>query len=76
MEKEIARRRHYCTAGSIMVELEELVKLTPENDPHIVNVEISPIVHASENIGGLVDVMVLKEETLTDGSIVYNIDIY
>ncbi len=72
---KIAERPFFNTAHSLIKALEELVALTPESDAIIVDVAIAPHGPNSE-LAGITDKAHLYEETLSDGSKVYNIEIY
>jgi hypothetical protein len=73
---ELAKITYFNTAGGLVKAIEEAVMLTPEMDALIVNVEIAPQTDwqgGTDYEGGQV---VLFEETLSDGSKVYNIEVY
>lgn len=71
---KIAERKHTGTAQSIIQELAWLVGQTPEKDADIVYVQIAPLLTYD---GGTKeqDTIELFEETLSDGSKVYNIEL-
>lgn len=73
---KIAERKHTGTVQSIIQELAWLVGETPEKDADIVYVAIAPQVDYQGGTNGLADTIELFEETLTDGSKVYNIELY
>lgn len=73
---KIVEVTYFNNAHGLLSAIEQMVALTPENDPLIVNVEIAPQIDWQ---GGTTEPdgrVCLFEETLSDGSLVYNIEVY
>jgi hypothetical protein len=74
--KQIADLTFNNNVADLIKLLEELVEYTPEKDASIVNIEIAPAIDYQGGTAYKEGHAVLFEESLSDGSKVYNIEVY
>lgn len=73
---KLASHVYFNNAGDLVKAIEELVDMTPEKDASIVDIQIAPAVDYQGGTSEKEGTIHLFEETLSDGSKVYSIEIY
>lgn len=74
--KVVAQLAYFNNAGDLMKVIDELVDMTPEKDASIVNIDIAPQTGWQGETDYPSGNVILLEETLSDDSTVYNIEVY
>lgn len=72
----LKKSTYHNNAEALLAAIAEMVSLTPENDASIVNVEIAPQCGWQGETAEKEGTILLLVDTLSDGSQVYNLEIY